>query len=41
MKKLLLAVALISVLAACAANKNEKCREVGEGHNEREVCVKA
>ena len=40
MKKLLLAVALISVLAACAANKNEKCRMEGGERNEHEVCEK-
>ena len=40
MKKLLLAFAVISVLAACAANKNEKCRLEGGERDQHEVCTK-
>jgi hypothetical protein len=40
MKKLLFVAVLLGVLAGCAANKNEKCREVGGERNEHEVCEK-
>ena len=40
MKKFLPLLALLAILAGCAAAKNDKCVEEGEGHNERLVCVK-
>jgi len=40
MKKLLPVLALVAILAGCAAAKGDVCKEEGEGHNERLVCVK-
>jgi uncharacterized lipoprotein YajG len=40
MKKLLPLLALIAILAGCAAAKDEVCTEEGSGHSERLVCVK-
>jgi hypothetical protein len=40
MKKLLPFVALIAILAGCAAAEGDVCQEEGSGHSERLVCVK-
>ena len=40
MKNILALLALAAILAGCAAAKGDTCKEVGEGHNERLVCVK-
>jgi hypothetical protein len=40
MKALLSVIAVMVVLTACAANKNEKCKMVGGERDEHEVCTK-